>query len=107
LAESGGVCRCRNEFGAAEVQVALTWSFLRQTQAVPELQLGLEEVRLEPVDGRSGSSACTQLFGGWASEGGAGAEDGLVVSRCRSRMSASSSFARAYMRATRLQNVSA
>src|SRR6266567_4970687 len=46
-----------DELGAGQVEVALARSFGGQAQAVPELEFGLEEVALEPVDGlvRKGS----------------------------------------------------
>jgi hypothetical protein len=41
---------CGDELGAGEVEVAFTWTFLRQAQAVSEFQFDFVEVGLEPVD---------------------------------------------------------
>jgi hypothetical protein len=46
-----GVLRRRDELGAAQVEIALAWSLLRQPQASPEFEFSLVEVGLEPVDG--------------------------------------------------------
>ena len=38
-----------DEFGAGQIEVAFTWTFLRQPQAVAQFELGLEEVRFDPI----------------------------------------------------------
>jgi hypothetical protein len=38
-----------DEFSARQVEVAFTWTFLRQPQAVAQFELGLEEVRFDPI----------------------------------------------------------
>jgi hypothetical protein len=51
LSEPGCVGRGGEEFGACEEEVALAGAFGGEAEAVPELEFGLEEVRLEPLDG--------------------------------------------------------
>jgi hypothetical protein len=51
FAEPRRVLRGGDELGAGQVEVAFARAFLGQAQAVPEFQLGLVEVGLEPVQG--------------------------------------------------------
>lgn len=51
LAEPGCVGRGGDEFGAGQEEVALAGAFAGKAEAVPELEFGLEEARLEPLDG--------------------------------------------------------
>jgi hypothetical protein len=49
FAQTWRVFRGGDEFGTAEIEIALTWSLLWQPQAMAQLQLRLEEIRLEPI----------------------------------------------------------
>jgi hypothetical protein len=49
--QPGDVLRCGDELGAAQVDVALARTLLGQAQAVAELEFGLVEVGLQPVEG--------------------------------------------------------
>ena len=44
------VGRRRHKPGATEIEIALTRSFRRQPQTMPEFKLGLEEIAAQPVD---------------------------------------------------------
>jgi hypothetical protein len=72
--QSWGVVGGGDELGAGQVEVAFAGAFGRQAQAVAELEFGLEEVALQPVDGLGGQCPGLQLVGGGA---GAGFEDAL------------------------------
>jgi len=41
----------RHKFGTGEVQVALTWALLRQTEAASKLEFRLEIIGFQPING--------------------------------------------------------
>jgi hypothetical protein len=76
-----GVLAGGDELGAGQVEVAFTRALGRQAQAVAELELGLEEIGLQPVHGLVGQDAGLQVERGGAGDDGAGRQDGLVVAQ--------------------------
>ncbi len=67
------------ELRAAQHQLALARPFGRQPQAVPKLQLGFEEVGLQPVHGFLVERVVQQRVGRGPGDASAGGERGLVL----------------------------
>lgn len=49
IPETGGIGRRRDEAGARQIEITLARAFLGQSEAMAQLQLGLEEIGLEPI----------------------------------------------------------
>lgn len=67
------------ELRAAEVEIALAGPFGGCSQAVAEFEFGLEEVRLEPVQGVFADSPAQEFLGGRSRDPSAGGDDLLVL----------------------------
>jgi hypothetical protein len=79
FAKTRCVLRGGDELRAGQVDIALTRPFLGQTQAVAELQLGLVELRLEPVQSALVELTPTQGLCQGTGDDSAGLQDRLVV----------------------------
>src|SRR5208282_5312821 len=71
----------RYEPGAAEIEIAFARAFGWQSQAVPEFQLGLEEVASQPIDRAFAKFTGSDRFCACTRDHGTGLQDRSIVAQ--------------------------